>query len=63
MGDEIPLTMLALIRRYTGRRDIEGLQRKTLSMLVKFDLSEYGVPDRLSGMPGCASDAPSGTDG
>ena len=49
------LTGLALLRRYTGRKDITVLQNKALFTLEQSDLSSYGAPDRMTGMSGLLS--------
>ncbi|MBP5604583.1 MAG: DUF4135 domain-containing protein, partial [Ruminiclostridium sp.] len=49
------LTGLSLLRRYTDRGDIVGLQEKALFTLEQFDMSSYGAPDRMIGMSGLLS--------
>ena len=49
------LTGLALLKRYTGRRDISDFQESALQTLSLFDLSRYGAPDRMNGMAGLLS--------
>ncbi|MBQ8136314.1 MAG: DUF4135 domain-containing protein, partial [Clostridia bacterium] len=49
------LTGLALLKRYTGRPEIDSLQNKAIQVLSAFDLSRYGAPDRMIGMAGLLS--------